>query len=67
MDINRKSLNEKCYVVYATNMKPLKVRGITNKKRLLKTLRRKGFAPKSVVLNSKSRNTRNCKSNPTNY
>ena len=56
------SFEERCYVVYGNGFKALKIKGMTNKNKLMESLRLKGFSPKSSLLND----TR-CKTTPTLY
>lgn len=44
---------EQCYVVYGNNFKPVKIKGLENKNKLLKTYKKKGFKPKYSRLNNK--------------
>jgi hypothetical protein len=63
------SLEDRCYVVYGngTNFKPLKIKGYSNKNKLIESLKLKGFKPKSSLLNCNSPNGKNCKTTPTLY
>ena len=58
---------ERCYVVYGNGFKPLKIKGITNKNKLIDSLKIKGFSPKSSLLNCHSPAGKKCKSTPTLY
>ena len=60
-------LEERCYVVYGTDFKPLKIRGYSNRNKLLDSLKAKGFKPKSSLLNCSSANGMKCKTTPTFY
>jgi hypothetical protein len=61
------NLEERCYVVYGKGFKPLKIKGYSNKNKLLVSLKVKGFKPKSSLLNSNSANGKKCKTTPTFY
>ncbi len=61
------NLEERCYVVYGKGFKPLKIKGYSNKNKLLESLKVKGFKPKSSLLNSNSANGKKCKTTPTFY
>jgi hypothetical protein len=58
---------DRCYVVYGTGFKPLKIKGIANKNALLVSLKEKGFKPKSSMLNSNSPAGKKCKVTATFY
>lgn len=60
-------LEERCYVVYGTQFKPLKIKGFENRNKLLESLKAKGFTPKSSLLNCSSQNGKKCKTTPTFY
>ena len=60
-------LEERCYVVYGTQFKPLKIKGFDNRNKLLESLKAKGFKPKSSLLNCSSQNGKKCKTTPTFY
>ena len=59
------SFEERCYVVYGKGFKALKIRGMTNKNKLMDSLRLKGFKPKSSGLSKKY--SRTCKKVSTLY
>jgi hypothetical protein len=40
-------LEERCYVVYEKGFKPLKIKGYSNRNKLIDSLKLKGFKPKS--------------------
>ena len=61
------NLEERCYVVYGKGFNPLKIKGYSNKNKLLESLKVKGFKPKSSLLNSNSANGKKCKTTPTFY
>jgi hypothetical protein len=63
------SLEDRCYVVYGNgkNFKPLKIKGFSNRNKLIESLKLKGFKPKSSLLNSNSQSGKNCKTTPTLY
>jgi hypothetical protein len=54
-------------VVYGKNFKPLKIKGYSNRNKLMESLRLKGFKPKSSLLNCESQNGKKCKTTPTFY
>lgn len=56
------SFEERSYVIYGNGFKPLKIKGMSNKNKLMESLRAKGFSPKSSLLNCT-----NCKTTPTLY
>ena len=60
-------LEERCYVVYDKGFKPLKIKGFSNKNKLIDSLKLKGFKPKSSLLNCSSQNGKKCKTTPTFY
>jgi hypothetical protein len=60
-------LKERCYVVYGNGFKPLKIKGFSNRNKLLESLKLKGFKPKSSLLNCNSENGKKCKTTPTYY
>jgi hypothetical protein len=60
-------LEERCYVVYGKGFKPLKIKGYSNRNKLIDSLKLKGFKPKSSLLNSNSANGKKCKTTPTLY
>jgi hypothetical protein len=61
------SFEERCYVVYGNGFKPLKIKGITNKNKLIESLKLKGLSPKYVGLNPKSSSGKKCTTTPTLY
>ena len=61
------SLEERCYVVYGVGFKPLKIKGISNRNKLIDSLKLKGFSPKSTLLNVDSESGKKCKTIPTLY
>jgi hypothetical protein len=54
-------------VVYGKRFKPLKIKGYSNRNKLMESLRLKGFKPKSSLLNCESQNGKKCKTTPTFY
>ena len=60
-------LEERCYVVYGKGFKPYKIKGFSNRNKLLESLKLKGFTPKSSLLNCNSENGKKCKTTPTYY
>lgn len=60
-------LEERCYVVYGMGFKPLKIKGYSNRNKLIDSLKLKGFKPKSSLLNCNSANGKKCKTTPTLY
>jgi hypothetical protein len=60
-------LVERCYVIYGNGFKPLKIRGMANKNKLIESLKLKGLSPKSSLLNPSSIAAKKCKSSPTLY
>ena len=60
-------LEERCYVVYGTQFKPLKIKGFENRNKLIESLKVRGFTPKSSLLNCDSQNGKKCKTTPTFY
>ena len=60
-------LEERCYVIYGKDFKPLKIKGYSNKNKLIESLKIKGFKPKSSLLNCNSQNGKKCKTTPTFY
>ncbi len=60
-------LEDRCYVVYGKGFKPLKIKGYSNRNKLIDSLKLKGFKPKSSLLNSNSANGKKCKTTPTLY
>lgn len=65
--INHMKLEERCYVIYGTNFKPLKIKGFSNKNKLIESLESKGLKPKYSLLNCNSPNGKKCKTTPTLY
>lgn len=61
------TLEERCYVIYGNGFKPLKIRGLTNKNKLIEKLKLKGFSPKTSLLNCNSASGKKCKTTPTAY
>ena len=45
----------------------LKIKGISNRNKLIESLKLKGFSPKSTVLNPNSESGKKCKTTPTLY
>ncbi len=60
-------MENRCYVVYGTNFRALKVKGILNRNNLIDYLRNNGLKPKSSLLNPFSKNGKQCKTTPTFY
>jgi len=60
-------LEERCYVIYGNGFKALKIKGNSNKNKLIESLKLKGFSPKSSLLNSNSAAGKKCKTTPTLY
>jgi hypothetical protein len=58
---------ERCYVIYGSGFKALKIKGISNKNMLIEALKLKGFSPKSSLLNCNSPTGKKCKITPTLY
>ena len=58
---------ERCYVVYGKDFKPLKIKGYSNRNKLIESLTLRGFKPKSSLLNCNSQNGKKCKTIPTFY
>ena len=61
------SLEERCYVIYGNGFKPLKIKGASNKNKLIESLKVKGLSPKSSLLNCSSASGKKCKTTPTLY
>jgi hypothetical protein len=61
------TLEERCYVIYGNGFKALKIKGISNKNKLIESLKLKGFSPKSSQLNCNSATGKKCKTTPTLY
>ena len=60
-------LEERCYVVYGKGFDPFKIKGYSNKNKLINKLNLKGFNPKSSLLNCNSYSCKKCKTTPTLY
>ena len=60
-------LEERCYDVYGKDFKPLKIKGYSNKNKLIESLKLKRFKPKCSLLNCNSQNGKKCKTTPTFY
>jgi hypothetical protein len=60
-------LEDRCYVVYGNGFTPVKIKGYSNKNKLLDSLKIKGLKPKSSLLNCNSKNGKKCKTTPTIY
>jgi hypothetical protein len=58
---------ERCYVVYGNGFKALKIKGISNRHKLIYSLKIQGFSPKFSLLNSSSPSGKKCTSRPTLY
>jgi hypothetical protein len=58
------SFEERCYVVYGKGFAALKIKGMSNKNKLMDSLRLKGLKPKSSGLSAKKGT---CKTVPTLY
>lgn len=61
------SFEDRCYVVFGTGFKPLKIRGKSNKDSLVESLGKKGFKPKFTLVNSDSPTGKKCKTTATLY
>ena len=61
------SYESRCYVVYGIGFQPLKIKGLSNKNTLVKSLEAKGFHPHSAQLNPDSRSGKLCTTIPTKY
>jgi len=61
------TLEERCYVIYGTGFKALKIKGISNKNKLVESLKKKGYKPSFSVLNPNSASGKKCKLIPTTY
>ena len=59
------SLEDRCYVIYGNGFKALQIKGMSNKNKLIESLKLKGFSPKSSLLNCNS--SKKCKTTPTLY
>ena len=55
-----------CYVIYGANFKPVKIKGLKNKNKLIKTYKMKGLKPKSLRINNE-KYKKICKKKPTKY
>lgn len=62
-------LEDRCYVVYGNgkDFKALKIKGNSNKNKLMESLKSKGFKPKYSLLNCNSATGKKCKTTPTLY
>ena len=60
-------LEDRCYVVYGKGFDPFKIKGYSNKNKLINKLNSKGFNPKSSLLNCNSYSGKKCKTTPTFY
>jgi hypothetical protein len=60
-------LESRCYVVYGSKFTPLKIKGYSNKSKLVNLLRMKGYKPNTSLLNCDSENGKKCKVTPTLY
>lgn len=60
-------MEDRCYVVSAIGMKPLKIRGSRNKEKLLKKLRALDYKPRVSRLNPNSESGKACRTKPTRY
>ena len=60
-------LEERCYVVYGKGFDPFKIKGYSNKNKLINKLNLKGLNPKSSLLNCNSYSGKKCKNTPTLY
>ena len=58
--------NNQCYVIYGSNFKPVKIKGLENKNKLIKTYKKKGLKPKSIRINNE-KYKKTCKKKPTKY
>lgn len=61
------TLEERCYVIYGKDFKALKIKGYSNKNKLIESLKLKGLKPKSSLLNCNSPTGKKCKITPTLY
>jgi hypothetical protein len=61
------TLEERCYVIYGIGFKALKIKGMSNKNKLIDSLKVKGFKPRSSLLNCESASGKKCKTTPTLY
>ena len=60
------SFEERCYAVYGRGFTALKIKGMSNKNKLMDSLRSKGFKPKSTLISSKKYSDI-CTTEPTLY
>jgi hypothetical protein len=60
-------LEERCYVVSGIGFLPLKIKGHSNKKALIESLKKKGFSPIYSQLNPNSKSGKACTTTPTPY
>ena len=60
------SLEERCYAVYGKGIKALKIKGLSNRNKLMDSLRLKGIKPKSSKISTK-KYSKTCKRVPTLY
>lgn len=61
------SLEDRCYVIYGKDFKPLKIKGFSNKNKLIESLKLKGLKPRYSLLNCNSQTGKKCKETPTLY
>ena len=61
------SFEERCYVVYGNGFQALKIKGLSQKKKLMTKLKEKKFSPKSIQLNCQSSSGKKCTRSPTKY
>jgi hypothetical protein len=61
------SFADRCYVIYGTGFRALKIKGLANKKALMESLRADGFHPQSSRLNPRSPSGQRCTERPTPY
>ena len=60
------SFEERCYAVYGTGFTALKIKGMSNRNKLMVSLRSDGFKPKSTRISSK-KYSEICTTKPTLY
>jgi len=60
-------MEDRFYVIYGTGFKALKIKGLTNKNKVVNSLKLKGFSPKTSLLNPNSSVAKKCKTTPTLY
>jgi len=60
-------LEDRCYVIYGKGFLPIKIKGNSEKKAIIKLMIKNGFSPKYSVLNSKSSSSKKCKRVATPY